>query len=160
MIKNIDSHRLTVIDGNALLEKSVRKYLEAKRQLNLTKISSRETTNFIYHIFIVDLLDLTKSLKYLYRSTIVFYTGEFKDQLLKSDISNFLTKKIKTTSPIPVFIMSLHNDTDLPHAAECCIDKCKSSLHSFKKHIYTNNLKKLKQMYNNKTVLIADDNLM
>jgi hypothetical protein len=159
MIKNIESHRLTVIDGNVLLEKSVKKFLETKKQLNLTKISARETTNFIYHIFIVDLLDLTKSLKYLYRSTIVFYTGEFKDQLLKGNILNFLTKKIKSTSPIPVFTMNLRNDIDLPHAAECCVDKCKSSLRNFKKHIYTNNLKNLKQMYNNKTVLIADDSL-
>ena len=157
MIKEFPEQRVVVIDGNECLKSATKKAQRFSQRAGLKLTNSKELLNLIYHFFIVESLSLKRPLKLKFRCTIVFYTAEIKSQLVSEAFFNYLFTKLKKTSPIPVFLMKHKNDVDLPYAASSCLDKDKSNLHAFYKHINNNSLTALKNMFTNRATDIDPD---
>lgn len=150
----LEHERILLIDGYACLLQATKKALDLQKKLRLKFTKNKEILNYIYHFFIVDVLDLIKTDKLKFRSTIVFYDTEKQNQLLKGDILTILLKKIKSTSLLPVFHIALRDSPDLPYAAERCLNSYKTNLRSFHKNIQANNLTALKNLYLTKVSLL------
>lgn len=153
MITELPQQRITVIDGNKCLESVLKKVHLYARRSNLELKKLKDFINLTYHFFIVETLKIKKPLSLKFNCTIVFYVSEIQSQLKNEKAFKSLVDLLKRTSPIPVFIMDRRNDKDLPFAAENCINKHKGNLRSFNKHIFTNNLNALKNMYKSQIVI-------
>lgn len=153
MIREFSQQRLVVIDGNACLKSALKKTMMYARRANLELKNLKDFTNLAYHFFIVEALNLKKPLSLKFNCTIVFYVSEIQNQLKSEKIFESLIKLLKRTCPIPVFTMIARNDKDLPFAAESCLNNFKGNLRNFNKHIFTNNLNALKNMYKSQIVI-------
>lgn len=147
MVTEFLDQRVVVIDGNACLKVATKKAMLFAKRANLNIKSAKDIINLMYHFFIVESLSLKRPLKLKFRCTIVFYVDDLKSQLKNTEAAEYLVKKLKKTSPIPVFTMDRRNNQDLPHAAECCVEKSPSNMQAFYKHINTQSLNALKRMY-------------
>jgi len=161
MVQEFKEQRVAVIDGNECFRQSTKKALHFAKNARINLKNSKDLINLLYHFFIVETLSLKKLERLKDRLTIVFYTTEIQMQLKSQNIFNILYKKIKSTSPIPVFTMTARNATDLPYAAEHCANQCKSNLQRFSQHINANSMRALQHLYTQglalKTPISEDD---
>lgn len=155
MKKIYDVNRVLVIDGDACLDQAVLKTKKFITQNKLKLKSPRESLNFIYHFFIINVFQLINSEQLKFRSTIVFYDSGNKNQLLEQKFFVFLLKKIKKSCPIPVFTILSKNKADVPYAAERCLQNTQAKLNMFYKTIYKDSLVALQKLYASKVSLFS-----
>jgi len=147
IIQEFKEQRVAVIDGNECFRLSTKKALHFAKNARINLKSPKDLINLLYHFFIVETLSIKRLERLSDRLTIVFYTTEIQMQLKSQNTFNILYKKIKSTSPIPVFTMMRRCSTDLPYAAERCVEEGKSNLQRFNKHINTNSMRVLQRLY-------------
>jgi hypothetical protein len=146
MITDFSEQRVSIIDGNKCLFVATKKALQFLRRSNLKTDNFKDIIKLTYHFFVLESIKLKQSTRLKFNCTIVFYTADFKSQLLSDKFFKILYKKIKNTSPIPVFLMNTSNKLDLPYAALACLEKNKSNMNALYKHANNYNLTFLKRM--------------